>query len=55
MTVSNFWLVVAVILFALAGLLDLLVCFDAVAITKPITSVLIAAGLACFAYAFVAG
>jgi hypothetical protein len=55
MTVSNFWLIAAVILFALAGLLDLLVCFNVVDIKKPITSVLIAAGLACFAYAFVAG
>ncbi|HEY2332964.1 MAG TPA: hypothetical protein VGH94_13680 [Acidimicrobiales bacterium] len=55
MTVSNFWLVAAVILFAVAGVLDLLVCLDVVAIKRPITSVLIAAGLACFAYAFVAG
>jgi hypothetical protein len=55
MTVSHFLLVVATILFAVAGLLDLLVCFNVVDIKKPITSVLIAAGLACFAYAFVAG
>lgn len=48
-------LAAAVILFVLAALLDFLVCVRVVDLRRPINALLTAAGLACFAAAFLAG
>lgn len=55
MTVSNPLLFAAVVLFVLAAMLDLLVCVNAVDLRRPINALLTAAGLACFAAAFLVG